>query len=117
MVAGGWYAPSPAQLRRYREAVTEGHGSHVRGLLATLNRRSWHPESDSLKTRPKGYDPDHPDLDLLRFRKLTAERHYPVEPWMGTSKAVTRVRTDWRQLRPLVDWLTDHVGPADDGSG
>ncbi len=24
------------------------------------------------------------------------------------------VREDWRQLKPLVDWLTDHVGPAAD---
>jgi uncharacterized protein (TIGR02453 family) len=112
MVAGGWYAPSPAQLRRYRDAVASGRAAQLRSLITALEKR-WHLETNALKTRPKGYDEDTPDLDLLRFRVLTAERRYPVEAWMGSRKVLTRVRTDWRQLRPLVEWLTDVVGPAD----
>ena len=113
MVAGGWYAPSPAQLKRFREAVASGRAGELRRLLARLEKQGWQIESNSLKTRPKGYDVDHPDLDLLRFRLLTAERHYPVEAWMGTRKAFTVVRADWRRLRPLMDWVSDVVGPAD----
>jgi hypothetical protein len=59
-------------------------------------------------------DPDDPDLDLLRMRALTATRTYPIGPWMGTAKALTTVRSGWRQLRPLTEWLADHVGPATD---
>jgi hypothetical protein len=33
---------------------------------------------------------------------------------MGTAAAADRIRSDWRQLRPLVEWLADHVGPAAD---
>jgi hypothetical protein len=25
------------------------------------------------------------------------------------------VRDSWRAMTPLVEWLTDHVGPVDDG--
>ena len=32
---------------------------------------------------------------------------------MGTRKAFTVVRADWRRLRPLMDWVSDVVGPAD----
>lgn len=116
MVAGGWYAPAGQQLARYREAIGEGHAAHVRGLLATLGKQGWQVEGKPLKTRPRGVDPDHPDLDLLRFRSLTAARHYPVEPWQGTRRALTTVRSGWRQVRPLVEWLADHVGPAQDPS-
>ena len=112
MVAGGWYAPSPAQLKRFREAVASGRADELRALVADLEKR-WHLETNSLKTRPKGTDEATPDLDLLKYRMITAERHYPVEAWMGTRRALSRVRTDWRQLRPLIDWLTDVVGPAD----
>jgi uncharacterized protein (TIGR02453 family) len=112
MVAGGWYASSGDQLKRYREAVDGGKGPELRTLLAALAKQRWQLESNSLKTRPRGYGDDPPDLDLLRFRHITAERHYDVEAWMGTSRVADRIRQGWRQLTPLVDWLTETVGPS-----
>ena len=114
MVAGGWYAPAGQQVSRLREAVETGHAGHLRGLITKLERQGWEIDGQPLKTRPRGVDPEHPDLDLLRFRALTAARHYPVEPWMGTRKTLTVVRNAWRQLRPLTEWLADQVGPAVD---
>jgi uncharacterized protein (TIGR02453 family) len=116
MVAGGWYAPQGPQVGRYREAVESGHAAHLRGLVATLEKQGWEVDGQPLKTRPRGVDPDHPDLDLLRFRALTAARSYPVEAWMGTRKALTTVRNGWRQMRALTEWLADIVGPAVDPS-
>jgi uncharacterized protein (TIGR02453 family) len=114
MVAGGWYAPAGPQVARFREAVAAGHASQVRGLVRDLEKRGWEIGSNSVKTRPRGVDADAPDLDLLRMRMLTGSRSYPVEPWLGTRRALTTVRARWRQLRPLVEWLADHVGPAHD---
>jgi uncharacterized protein (TIGR02453 family) len=114
MVAGGWYAPAGPQVGRFRAAVEAGHAAHVRSLIATLRKQGWEVDGNPLKTRPRGVDPDHPDLDLLRFRSLTASRSYPVEAWLGTRKTLTTVRNGWRQLQPLTEWLADHVGPAVD---
>jgi uncharacterized protein (TIGR02453 family) len=114
MVAGGWYAPQGQQLARFREAIEAGHAGEVRAMLRSLERRGWTVDGRPLKTRPRGVAADHPDLDLLRFRALVADRRYPVEPWLGTRRALTTVRTGWRALRPLVEWLGDHVGPASD---
>ncbi len=116
MVAGGWYAPQGQQTARFREAVETGHAAHLRGLIGKLEKQGWEIDGQPLKTRPRGVDPDHPDLDLLRFRALTGSKHYGVEPWVGTKKALTRVRTDWRQIQPLIEWLADHVGPGSDPS-
>lgn len=114
MVAGGWYAPAGQQLVRFREAIEAGHAAEVRLMLQTLTKQGWEIDGRPLKTRPRGVEPDHPDLDLLRMRALTGAKHYPVEPWLGTRKALTTVRSGWRQLRPLMEWLADHVGPAQD---
>jgi uncharacterized protein (TIGR02453 family) len=116
MVAGGWYAPQGQQLARYRAAIEAGHAAELRAMLRTLQRQHWELDGRPLKTRPRGVDPDHPDLDLLRFRSLTASRHHAVEPWLGTRRALTTVRREWRQLTPLVEWLADHVGPGTDPS-
>jgi uncharacterized protein (TIGR02453 family) len=114
MLAGGWYSPEGQQVARFRAAIEAGHAPAVRSMIASLQRKGWEIDGQPLKTRPRGVDPDHPDLDLLRFRLLTATRSYDVKPWMGTRKALTTVRNAWRQIRPLTEWLADHVGPAVD---
>lgn len=116
MVAGGWYSPEGQQVARFRDAVAGGHAGHVRALLDKAAKQGWEVDGRPLKTRPRGVDAEHPDLDLLRFRALVLSRSYGVEPWMGTRKTLTTVRNAWRQARPLTEWLADHVGPATDPS-
>ncbi len=113
MVAGGWFAPAGDQVRRYREAVA-GAGGVVLDTLVKALPRTWDIDGNQLATRPKGYDVDHPRIDLLRNRRLTVARRYPVEPWLSTRKVLTTVRKDWRLMMPLLEWLADHVGPVDD---
>lgn len=113
LVAGGWYAPLGRQVARYRESVQGPAGAELERMLRSM-RRSWEVDGRPMKTRPRGIDPDHPRLELLRNKMLTVSRMYPVEPWLGTRKAFTTVRSGWRSMRPLVEWLADHVGPAGD---
>jgi uncharacterized protein (TIGR02453 family) len=113
MVAGGWYAPEGQQIARYRESVEGPAGAELERILASMTRR-WQIDGRPVKTHPRGYSADHPRIALLRNRALTVARHYPVEPWLGTRRAFTTVRADWRAMRPLIDWLADFVGPAND---
>ena len=115
LVAGGWYAPQGQQLARYRECVDGPVGAELERILASLGRR-FTIEGRPVKTRPRGYDADNPRIDLLRNRQLTAGRTYPIDASLGTRKALTTVRADWRAMRPLVEWLADYVGPATDPS-
>lgn len=115
MVGGGWYAPQGQQIARYRECVDGPLGAALEAILRTVGKR-FTVEGNPVKTRPRGYDADNPRIDLLRNRQLTVSRHYPVGPMLGTRRVVATVRTDWRAMRPLVDWLADYVGPATDPS-
>jgi uncharacterized protein (DUF2461 family) len=63
---------------------------------------------ERLKTAPRGYDRDHPRIELLRMRSFYGEAEWPVEPWLATSAAKDRVVTVWRACRPLHDWLEAH---------
>lgn len=115
LVAGGWYAPEGQQIPRFREAVDSAVGAELERTVTSLRRR-FQVDGNPLKTQPRGYDVGHPRIELLRCRMLTVSRTYPVATWMGTRKALTTVRSDWRAMRPLVEWLADHVGPAVDPS-
>ncbi len=116
MVAGGWYSPQGPQLAHFREAIEAGHATSVRALVAGVTGKGMTVDGNLLKTRPRGVAADHPDLDLLRMRSLTVSRHYPPEPWMDSRTLLIRVRSGWRTMRPLTEWLAEHVGPATDPS-
>lgn len=114
MVAGGMYAPTPGQLRHYREAVSsDTFGKELEAIVDDLRSGGMEIAGDRLKTRPRGTPEDHPRLELLRHRSLYAHEGWPADPWMATPEVVDRVRESWRRLRPLVDWGAQHIGPPD----
>ncbi len=113
MVGGGWYAPQGQQVARYRTSVDGPAGAELERIVRSLARR-FEVDGDPVKTRPRGYDADHPRIDLLRNRALIVMRTYPAGPPLASRSALTRVRSDWRSIRPLVEWLADYVGPASD---
>lgn len=113
LVAAGWYAPQAIQMRRYRAAVDGPAGALLERAVATLANAGFPLTDDLMKTRPRGVPEDHPRLALLRRTKVLSMVAYDVSAWMGTREALERVRADWRSLRPLVEWLTDHVGPGE----
>ncbi|MEZ5116357.1 MAG: DUF2461 domain-containing protein [Candidatus Nanopelagicales bacterium] len=116
MAAAGWYAPGGAQVHRYREAVDGSQGGELEAAVETLRRKGFEVSGDVMKTRPRGVDPDHPRIELLRHRSLVASHTWEPAAWMGTKAAATRVRDMWRAARPMVDWLAAYVGPIEEGS-
>ena len=44
------------------------------------------------------------------IRDSIARREHGSPAWLTSPAAVEQVREDWRTARPLVEWLTEHVG-------
>jgi uncharacterized protein (TIGR02453 family) len=113
MVAGGMYRMAPDQVSRFRTAVDdERRGSDLQARLAALGSAGVAVAGDRLKTRPRGVDPDHPRLELLRHRSLYGHRSWPPDDALHGPESLDRVVATWRALRPLAEWLDDHVGPS-----
>lgn len=106
MVAGGWYQSASEQVAAFREAVETDEARHLEQFDRELTRAHFTIEGDQLKSRPRGVEPDHPHLAWLRYRTLFYQRRYAPASWMGTKRVISKVRNDWRELRPLVDWLS-----------
>jgi len=117
MVAGGWYSPTPAQVQRYRDVVDGPQGAHLQALVSAAADVGLEIGGDMLATRPRGTPADHPRLELLRHRSLTASQSFEPEPWLHTAEAGRVVADSWRAMSPLVVWLADAVGPADAPAG
>ena len=109
-VGGGFRAHSPAETSSYRVAVdAPASGARLEKVAADLTAAGFDLEGETLKTRPKGFAADHPRLELLRRKEMMAINRIGSPPWLGTAKAVDEVRAQWRQVRPLVQWMTEHV--------
>ena len=105
-IGAGFYHADPERLARYRRAVADGvHGPALEQVLAKLRRGKWEVGGDRLKTSPRGFTGDHPRIELLRHRSVVINKSYGFEPIIHSADLVDRIREDWRQARPLIDWV------------
>jgi len=110
-VGVGFYEASPARLAAIRTAIAEERrGRQLARIISQLRRDGWELGGDTLKTSPRGYDPGHPRIELLRHRSMTLGRSYGFEPVIHTSELLDLVRADWRAATPFVRWVTENAG-------
>jgi uncharacterized protein (TIGR02453 family) len=101
---GGWFAQGD-QIVRYRAALDDdAQADQLEKIIQSL-QATFTIGGDRLKTRPQGCPPDHPRLELLKYKSLHAGIRFEPEPWVHTPEPAARVRESWRALGPLVDWL------------
>lgn len=114
MVAAGQYQMAPDQVARFRTAVDDQRrGTDLQKRLAAGRADGVTIGGDTLKTRPRGVDPAHPRLELMRHKSLYGWRSFPPDDVLHEPATLERVVTTWRALQPLIDWLADHVGPSE----
>jgi uncharacterized protein (TIGR02453 family) len=106
-VGFGFYDASTARLSAIRDAIADDKGGRrLRTILNRLEKQGWELGGERLKTSPRGYDADHPRIELLRHKSMTLGRSYGFEPVIHTAELLEMVRTDWRAGRPFVEWVT-----------
>jgi uncharacterized protein (TIGR02453 family) len=109
-VGVGFYEASSPRLTTIREAIAEKRrGGELEEILATMQSTGWELGGDRLKTAPRGYDVDHPRIELLRHKSMTLGKSYGFEPVIHTPELVDRVRSDWREATPFVEWVLRHA--------
>ncbi len=111
LLAGGYYQPATDTLNRFRTAVSDpAVAASFDSTRDALAAEGLVLDGDPLKTAPRGWDRDHPRLDLLRLRNLALSRTRPVGPWLQTPECQEVVATTWRSIETWNDWLHRHVG-------
>ena len=106
----GFYHAEAAPLAAIRAAIDHNRtGGELEGILDALRTDGFEIGGEQLKTSPRGYAKEHPRIDLLRYKSLTAFRSYGFEPVIHSPELTGRIREDWRALRPLVEWVARHA--------
>lgn len=114
MVAGGYYQMASDQVARFRTAVDDDRrGNDLCGRLARIGKTGLTVAGAQLKTRPRGFDHDHPRIGLLRHKSIYVWRRWPGEDLLLEPEMAAVVAETWRTIAPLAEWLADHVGPSE----
>lgn len=109
-VGVGFYEASGPRLASIREAIVDPtRGGQLEEILTALQASGWELGGARLKTAPRGYDVDHPRIELLRHKSMTLGKSYGFEPFIHTRELLDRVRADWREAGPLVEWILTYA--------
>ena len=107
-MGGGVYMPEPAQIKLIRQTIDEDPRA-LKGILADKRFKKTFGEmsGEKLKTTPKGYAVDHPDLALLQHKQFLITRNFTdaevaspkfVKQFIDTCAAGKPFMDYWRQL-------------------
>lgn len=109
-VGGGLYEPARDQLERARRAI-DGQpraAAELEKVREALVDAGFEFAGPFLKTAPRGYDTDHPHIELLRLKHFAALTNLPIT----ANRA--RILDAWGQVDPLIKWVDARIGAARD---
>ena len=108
-LAGGFWEPSKEDLFRIRKEI-ELDASEIKGVLKDENYKKYFGgkfESFSeLKTAPRGFDKEHPEVELLRKKGFIASRSFTDAEVLSPSFA-EEVNISFKALRPFFNLFSD----------
>src|SRR5690606_19246057 len=102
----GSYQMAPEHLAAYRRAVLDERlGRQLAEIVAGLESVGYGVHGDALKRAPRGVEPDHPRVELLKRKGLFASAHHQPSDWMYQETALERIVKVFADAEPLSDWL------------
>jgi uncharacterized protein (TIGR02453 family) len=108
-LAGGFWEPSKEDLFRIRKEI-ELDASDIKAVLEDKNYKNYFGgkfESFSeLKTAPRGFDKEHPDVNLLRKKGFIATRNF-TDAEVLSPNFVEEVGKSYKALRPFFNLFSD----------
>ncbi|GEK78791.1 DUF2461 domain-containing protein [Agrococcus baldri] len=108
---GGGFFGDASFTKAYRAAVEAvGPGTELEGIVAALREAGYETGGEALKTAPRGTDPQHPRIELLRYKWLTARRQLSEADAVGPGLLDALFDTV-DELQPLVRWAAANVAP------
>jgi len=108
IIAGGAYIPPAPWLSAIREKISENPDEFIKITKSKdFIKYFGKIDGEKLKTAPKGYPSNHPQIELLKFKSylVVNEVSDKIIPGNDFSDHVLNV---FKAMKPLNDYLNDH---------
>lgn len=114
-VGGGFWSPNKEDLQRIREDIVTD-SSELRKVINSKSFKSTFGklEGEQLKTCPKGFDKEHPDLDLLRYKQFIISKKFSNKEVLSPDFA-KMVNDTFKKMRPFFDYMSESITTDSNG--
>lgn len=106
-IAGGFFGPSTQDLKRIRDDISYD-AAPLRKILKskTFINTFGSLLGEQLKTAPKGFDPTHEAIDLLRYKQFLLRRNFNDEEVLSAT-FLKEANQTYKNMRPFFDYMSD----------
>ncbi len=103
----GFWQPNPEDLKRIRDEFA--HDS--KPMRAIINDPEFKKvfgelKGDAVKTAPRGFEKDHPNIDLIRYKSFYFEHHFS-DSEVFDENFVFEVTKTFLSIRPFFDYMSE----------
>jgi len=109
-LAAGLYVPDPANLAKVRQEIDY----NPKAFLKILNDKNFKKyfkgldDFDRVKTAPKGYPKDHPQIELLKNKSFISSHPF-TDAGVVDKKFVKKAAEVAKAIKPLNDFLKEAI--------
>ncbi len=109
-LAGGVYMPEPAILNAVRQEIDYNPEPLLKVLKSAGFKKYFKglDEEDKLKTAPKGFEKDHPQLELLKNKHFVVS-HQISDKQLMDKKLADIVVDGFKAMHPFLNYLREAV--------
>jgi uncharacterized protein (TIGR02453 family) len=107
-IAGGMYMPDAEKIGKIRQEI-DYNSEKLQSILANKAFKKLFPtldDFDKLKTAPKGYAKDHPQLELLKHKSFIVSHSFSDEE-VKDKKFLKQLTSVIKTLKPFKDFLVE----------
>ena len=108
-LAGGFWQPSKEDLLHLRQQIQQD-AEPIRTIINSNDFKSYFGgiDGDKLKTCPKGFDKEDPNIDLLRYKNFLLMHHFSdVEVLNPDFEQL--LNQGFMQMRPFFDVMSEYL--------
>jgi uncharacterized protein (TIGR02453 family) len=107
MMVGGFFSPNPSDLLRIRKEF-EMDDTEIRAIIAESKFQHYfnNLEGDELKSAPRGFDKNHPSIDLIRKKSFLVSKQFTDKEVLSPNFRED-LKLSYLALRPFFDYMSD----------
>ena len=107
-MAGGAYTPPSPWLSAIREKISETPDEFIKIINSKEFIKYFGSiDGEKLKTAPKGFPKDHPNIELLKFKSYLVVNE-ASDKMVLSSDYLNHVISVFKAMKPLNDYLNEH---------
>ena len=104
---GGFFNPNAQDLLHIRNQLSQD-GDFLREVIDSKKFKNFFGElgGEQLKTAPRGFEKDHPDIDLLRYKQFIIRHDFTLAE-ATKSDFPKKMSEAFQKMRPFFDCMTE----------